>query len=227
MPSERGMRITLAGIEDLVGTLDDNPGFDSARERFRRFLHERVTEVGDVLALIEQGQHSLGRQNHRAMQDLVTLLGHFLGFTIAFGVYEPVAGSFRYDGHWKSRDRMHVVIEIRTDQTVERNFETLSRSLTALGASRQATSERPLGLCVCLPSYSMVSARTLSTRQPDDIRVVSIRALLGFAEMVQAGRIGHDEFVQLLSSGSAVDANADPHVPDVAQSTSLRLVERR
>src|SRR5262249_32252041 len=104
--------------------------------------------------------------------------------------------------HWKSRERMHVVIEIRTDQTAERNFESLSRSLTALAASsRLVTSPRPLGLCVCLPSYSMISARTLSARQPDDIRVVSIRTLLGFAEMVKAGRIVHEKFVQLLTSG--------------------------
>jgi hypothetical protein len=216
MPSETGMRISIGAIQELVGTLDDSPGFDSSRESFRRFLHERVTDVGTVAALIEQSQYALGRQNHRALQDLVTLLGRFLGFTIAFGVYEPVAGSFRYDGHWKSRERTHIVIEVRTDQTVDQNFESLSRSLTALGASsRLVSSAPPLGLSVCLPSYSVISARALSARQPNDIRVVSIRSLLGFAQMVSAGRILHEEFLGLLTSGR------------VSQDMSLSLVARR
>jgi hypothetical protein len=36
------MSISLSQILALVGKLDDSPGEDTARERFRRFLKENV-----------------------------------------------------------------------------------------------------------------------------------------------------------------------------------------
>src|SRR5262245_42804180 len=116
------MDITLQELLPLVGTLDNRPGFDAPRERFRRFLLQHLTDIRVVAALLDQAQHALGEQNHNALQDLVTLLGRFLGFETAFGSYQPLAGSVKYDGHWNSRDRMHVVIEVRSDQTHERDL---------------------------------------------------------------------------------------------------------
>ena len=42
------MSITLNQILALVGKLDDSPGDDTPRERFRRFLKENVNEGGQV-----------------------------------------------------------------------------------------------------------------------------------------------------------------------------------
>ena len=38
--------IGLGQILSLVGKLDDSPGDDTPRERFRHFLRENITEVG-------------------------------------------------------------------------------------------------------------------------------------------------------------------------------------
>lgn len=44
------MGITLKQILDLVGKLDDTPGDETPRERFRHFLKTNVKEVGQLQA---------------------------------------------------------------------------------------------------------------------------------------------------------------------------------
>src|SRR5438445_5379314 len=68
----------------LAGRLDDSPGFDTPRERFRRFLLERVTDVQFACALADEWQRSPGDQARRALQDAVVLLGRFLGLEPIF-----------------------------------------------------------------------------------------------------------------------------------------------
>ena len=65
---------------DTCGKLDDSSGSDTPRERFRRFLQENVTRVGEVRDYIEECLRTSGDQYSRALQDLVNHLGHFLGF---------------------------------------------------------------------------------------------------------------------------------------------------
>src|SRR5207237_7017535 len=97
------MSITLDELVLLVGRLDDSPGFDTPRERFRRFLLERVTDVHFAGALADECQRSPGDQPRRALQDAVVLLGRFLGFEPTFGTYRPLAGALRCDGQWRAR----------------------------------------------------------------------------------------------------------------------------
>ena len=42
------MNVTLRQVLALVGRLDDSPEEDCARERFRRYLRENVTDVGTI-----------------------------------------------------------------------------------------------------------------------------------------------------------------------------------
>ena len=97
------MNITLTDLLPLVGRLDAAPGFDTPRERFRRFLLEHVTDVATARALVEECQRSVGEQRHRALQDLVVLIGRFLGFEITFGSYERSPTAANIDGQWRSR----------------------------------------------------------------------------------------------------------------------------
>ena len=111
------MSVALDELLLLVGRLDDAPGFDTPRERFRRFLVERVRDVSTARALIEDCQRSVGEQRHRALQDLVVLLGRFLRFEATFGPYERSADNARIAGHWRSPGLLTVAIEIRTEQS--------------------------------------------------------------------------------------------------------------
>ncbi|MFW6116495.1 MAG: EVE domain-containing protein, partial [bacterium] len=68
----------LNEVLDLVGTLDDSPGEDTARERFRSYLKRKVTSVGVLRDYVEECLRHKGDNYNRALQDLVNYIGHFL-----------------------------------------------------------------------------------------------------------------------------------------------------
>jgi hypothetical protein len=204
------MSITLNEILALVGRLDDSPGFDTPRERFRRFLLERVTDAGVARSLIDQSQRALGEQHQRALQDAIVVLGRFLGFETVFGTDQRVAGGARYGGQWRSRRRLAIVLEVCTDQTPRSDVEELSRSLSAVSAPSQPD-VRHVGLCIVTPMYggrARLEEALLEKPQPD-LRVVSIRSLLWLADMVSAERLQHHEILRLFTSGVGLDFIVD------------------
>jgi len=204
------MSATLSQILMLVGRLDDSPGFDSPRERFRRFLDESVADVQTMKALIEEAQRAIGEQPYRALQDAVVVLGRLLGFETTFGTYQRSNGAVECQGHWRSRRRLHLVLEIRTDETFRSDEDGLSRALAALQSSLDAGVPR-LGLSVLTPRAAARGSLEDAGLAPAtaDRRTVSTRSLLWLAEMVSAGRISHDEILKLLISGSALDVAVD------------------
>ena len=138
------MNVSLSELLSLVGRLDSAPGFDAPRERYRRFLLEHVTDVPTSRSLIEECQRSVGEQRHRALQDLVVLVGRFLGFETIFGSYERIGG--HVDGQWRSRGLLDVVLEIRTEQPLNRvgvrPDETVELSIEDLQSGRDAQLDR-------------------------------------------------------------------------------------
>jgi hypothetical protein len=62
--------MTLKQILDLVGKLDDTPGDDTPRERFRRFLKENINEIGELRDYVDECVRAKGDQYNRALQDL-------------------------------------------------------------------------------------------------------------------------------------------------------------
>ena len=119
------MSITLSQILALVGKLDDTPGEDTARERFRRFLKENVLEVGQIRDHIEDCLRTTGDQYNRALQDLVNYLGHFLEFGVTFGRYSGVSTEVGFDGLWQSPRNVHVVVEVKTTEVYAIKTATL------------------------------------------------------------------------------------------------------
>jgi len=198
------MNLTLAELLPLVGRLDSAPGFDSPRERYRRFLLEHVTDVTTARTLVEECQRSVGEQRHRALQDLVVLLGRFLGFETIFGSYERAAG---VDGQWRSRGLLDVVLEIRTEQTSMLTADSLVRAVAVPGPTRTDPCPR-IGLAVVARHFTARSrleqAMAADTHSPE-LRIVSVRSLLALATQVAADRLSHLEVVRLLQSGFALD----------------------
>jgi hypothetical protein len=206
MSDNASFAITPEQVLSLAGRLDDAPGFDTPRERFRRFLTERVTSVPDARTLILDWQHSAREQHHRALQDAVTILGRFLGFETEFGASPEASATTSGEGHWRSRHRLHVLLEIRTHRSAVTGFESLSR-LVAESAEMDSDPAR-LGLCVVTPHYSGRPAleNALSSGWNHvDVRLVSTESLLALAELVALERLGHDEVVRLLWSTSNLD----------------------
>jgi hypothetical protein len=194
--------VTIDQLLLLAGRLDDAPGFDSPRERFRRFLvdHARTPQI--ARPLIEACQHTPGEQHHRALQDLVVLLGRFLGFDAMFGTYLPVAGAVRLDGQWQSRSRLHVVVELPSDHGAGPiEIDTLLRSVTAVTAASGGSVVRAAGLCVLAASFvgrHRVEEAVAAAEPAFPVGVIALQSLLSLADMVAAGGVTHDDVVRLL-----------------------------
>jgi hypothetical protein len=207
------MSISFNQLLQLVGRLDDQPGFDSPRERFRRFLTEEVVDLHLAAALVDEGQHALGEQAHRALQDVLVVLGRFLGFETAFGTYQRADGTARHHGLWRSRRRLTVVLDLFTDQTPRTDFEDLSKELAVLGReSRFDADAETLGLCIVTPLFpwrQRLEAMLAAQVDAADRRVVTASSLLALAALVTEGEVRHDEIVHLLTSSSEVDLIAE------------------
>jgi hypothetical protein len=65
---------TLTEILELVGPLDDTPGDNTPRARFRTHLEKSVLTVGALRDYIETALREKGPQYARALQDLVSWL---------------------------------------------------------------------------------------------------------------------------------------------------------
>jgi len=121
----------LSHIFTLLGKLDDSPGEDTARDRFRRYIKESVQEVGTIRDYVEECLRTSGDQYDRALQDFVTYLGHFLGFEVVFGRYRGVQGQLGFDGHWKSPTQVYFFLSNKSQY-----------SFTGLGREMHRFSQR-------------------------------------------------------------------------------------
>ena len=162
--------------------------------------------------MIDAWLQSTSEQSRRALQDTVVGLGPALGFETAFGTYHTAPGAARCDGHWRSRHRVRIILDIRGDRMPRPKLDGLAQSVAAMAALPHAApdpdpDERCIGVCVVLPAEASrhAAAKASTEKSTRDLRVVSIRSLLALADMVSSGRLAHDEVAQLFMSGTSLD----------------------
>jgi hypothetical protein len=207
LPASRVTSVTIDEVLTLAGRLDDEPGFDAPRERFRRFLQSHLRHPKTVRAWIEQCQHSPGDQHQRALQDLVVMLGRFLGFETTFGPYAVLSGALKLEGQWRSRSRLQVIVEMGTGHGGGPGLETLIRSVTALAATSSG-SARPAGLLILASSYvsqHKIDETIAAASSTHPIGVVTLKALLSLAEMAADGDVLHEDVLRLIESRIPAD----------------------
>jgi hypothetical protein len=188
----------LEAILTLAGRLEDQPGFDAPRQRFRRYLREHVTQVAALGGLIEACQNAPGDQHHRALQDLVVSLGRFLGFDVTYGAYEPTPEAAIDHGGWRSRSRLQVVIHVATDAP-HSGVEALERSHSLLSATPGGAA-RTCGLCVITPASGGPATLQGVRQEPHldfPILLAGTGTLVSLADVVANGRLTHDDVVRV------------------------------
>ena len=198
------MPVTLDQILALAGRLDDLRGFDTPRERFRRFLREYVTDVTVARALADECRHAPDDQHQRALDDIVTLLGRFIGFDIAFGVPVHVAGRLVYQGTWLSPGRLRVVLDVGSAFASEPLSGTeFAEAVAALDDSGSG-GVPAVGLFVPGPLAAVrwPDRATLSSAR---VRQIALDDLLTLAERASGGRLEHADAVRVFESGIPVD----------------------
>lgn len=206
--------ISLQQILALVGSLDDTPGNETPRERFRRYLQENVREVGQLRDYVEECLRTSGEQYNRALQDLVNRTGQFLGFTVQFGRYQGVVGKLGFDGYWASPSGFHIVAEVKTSEVYAAKAATLVGYVDGLISERQTPSwDVALGLYVVGrpdPELRTLEHAIVAERRTHQLRVVSTESLLSLAELMQDYDVTHEDILAILRPSSPmVDAVVD------------------
>ena len=200
----------LNEILDLVGTLDDSPGEDTPRERFRSYLRRKVTSVGVLRDYVEECLRHKGDNYNRALQDLVNYTGHFLEFEVHFGRYSGVHGKIGFDGHWVSPEGFHMVVEVKTSEAFAIKTPTLVGYVDALISQGEIPNwNQALGLYVLGrpdPEIRQLEHAIVAEGNTDRLRIISVDSLLSLAELLSEYDIDHTDILSVIRpSGPSVD----------------------
>lgn len=225
------MDITLKQILSLVGKLDDSGGDESARERFRRYLKENVTQTGQLRDYIEDCLRNSGSQYSRVLQDLVNHLGHFLEFDIAFGRYQGVSGKIGFDGHWVSPTGFHIVVEVKTTEAYSTKTAALTGYVDGLISEKQIPSwDLALGLYVIGrpdPDVQQIENAILAEKRTRQLRIISVDSLLSLAEMMDEYDVGHEDILAVIQpSTPTIDPIVELMAGLVAQPNAEELSQK-
>ena len=207
------MNIKLTEILDLIGKLDDSPGDDNPRERFRRYLKKNQPSPGQVRDYVEECIRNTGEQYNRALQDLVNYAGQFLGFDVEFGRYQGVKGQIGFDGHWISPTGLHIVVEVKTTEVYTIKTATLMDYINQLISEKKIQSlDKALGLYVIGrpdPEIHQLENSIIAEKRVEHLRIISIDSLISLAEMMGEFNVNHDDILFILKPSGA---NINPFV---------------
>jgi hypothetical protein len=199
------MNTTLAQILSLVGVIDDSPGKDNSRERFRRFLKDNAKDVSQLRDYIQEcltPHPNSGPQYNRALQDLVNHVGIFLGFEVEFGLYQGVQGQNGFDGHWNSPRNFHSVTETKTTDTYAIKTANLLGYIDRLISEKRIPNrDNALGLYVIgRPDAGLKQLENsiIAENLNHQLRVISIDSLLSLAEVMSKYTVTHQDILDIL-----------------------------
>ena len=219
------MPLSLTQILNLVGKIDDSPGEDTPRERFRKFLSENVNEVGQVKDYIDECLRNSGMQYNRALQDLVNHLGKILGFEVKFGRYQGTKGEIGYDGHWTSKTGFHIVIEVKTTDVYAIKTSTLVGYINGLISEGKIPNwDKAMGLYVIGrrdAELKQLENNIIAEKRINQLRIITVNSLLNMADLMVNYDIDHEDILELLTPPKPViDPIVDMMSSLVAQAVS-------
>jgi len=205
------MNTTLRLVLSLVGSLKDDESSDSPQTRFRSILKSELNDLGQVRDFIEECLRESGDQYDKALQDLVNLVGKFLGFEVEFGRYRGVQGKIGYDGIWKSSTGISIVAEVKTTDVYSVTTDTLLGYMNKLVSSHIITdASKMIGLYIIGHSSSdsrQLQNTIIAEGHTDELRVISVDSLLALAEMKEDYKIKHEDILSIISpKGCLVDS---------------------
>lgn len=210
--------LPLDELLTLVGELNDSPDADSARQRFRRYVHENIRDLQLLAVYIDGCNGAPDSQRARAFQDLVTRLGGFLGFEVSYGAYRELPGRIGFDGRWRSALGVDVIVEVKTAETFSARRAGLARSIESLIAQGEIVDwSHVLGLYVIggedVPT-GFLERLILDEPQSHRVRTISVSSLHTLAELCANQTLTHAQVLDLMRSGAP---RIDPLVDIVAR----------
>lgn len=204
------MSVPLSQILTLVGSLDDAQGKDTPRERFRIFLAQNLTEVGQIRDYVQECLMNKGDQFSRALQDLVNHIGRFMGFEVTDGRYQGVRGEIGFDGLWKSPTGLSLVVEAKTTEVYTPKTSALVGYVDELISEKKIPDwENAMGLYVVGrpdPEVHSIENAIVAEKRTEKLRIISVESLLSLAELMNEYDIAHADLLAVLRpSGPRID----------------------
>ncbi len=200
------MRLSLHEVLAIVGRLDDAPGYDTPRTRFRRFLIEHMTSVPVARSFLDEAQQLISEQYQRALQDTVLTSGRLLGFETIFGDYERHGGAARNAGQWLSRRRLSVAVQVWSDDASTHDA-AVDRALDApLPEAEEGTPHARLS--VVSPSCGSrprIEEAIKVRREPT--RIVSLRSFMDLLSIASTPHFTHDDVIRLLNPSAPLEGS--------------------
>ncbi len=223
--------LTMTQILMLVGKLDDTPGQETARDRFRQFLREHVTTVAQLRDYVQECISHAGGNYSRALQDLVNHAGTFLGFEVTFGRYQGARGQIGFDGLWRSPTGFHFVIEVKTSETYPIRTPVLIGYIDELISHRLIPDwEHAMGLYVVGrpdPEVRQLENAIVAEGRTQKLRVISVEALLKLVELKTQYNLSHDQVLAVLRpSAPRIDPIVDLMADIAAQGFAAQPLEQ-
>lgn len=194
--------VDLTTLLELVGNLNDSNEKGSASDRFRNYLRANVTQWAEVREYIEEALRHSGDQYNKALQDLINHLGSLLGFEVVFGRYRGTRGQVGFDGLWQSSTDWSIVVETKTTDVYTVRTATLLGYINSLVSDGKVTgTEKVVGLYVYgrfdANTNQLENAIAIENRR-NQMRVVSVPALLDLLELKQQYRLTHESILGLI-----------------------------
>jgi hypothetical protein len=219
--------MNVSTILNLVGKLDDSPGPNAPRERFRNFLKNNVKQLSILRDYIEECLRNTDDQYNRAFQDLVNHLGSFMGFEVEFGRYQGTQEEIGFDGLWKSPTGFYIVIETKKTETYTIKTSQLLGYINELISEKKISDpDQVLGLYVIgMPSKeaTQLEKAIIADKQTNKLRVVSIDSLLSLAELMNQYDINHDDILTIIKpSGPRIDPIVEMITHLVAEKSEIK-----
>ncbi len=195
----------MIGLDDLlqlVGPLDDAPGDNAPRERFRAYLEKTITTPGVLRDYVEVCLRTPGSQYNRALQDLINHAGSMLKFKVEFGRYQGVVGEIGHDGLWKSPTGFTVVVEVKTTDAYAIRTSTLLGYVDGLISEKKIPSrDQALGLYIVGRTdagLTQLHNSIVAEKLDHQLRVATVEAVLSLVELVVDQGLSHEEVLLLL-----------------------------
>lgn len=198
------MRLSLHEILAIVGQLDDAPGFDTPRERFRRFLVDHMTSAGVALTFLGEAQHLISEQYQRALQDVVAAAGQILGFEVSFGSYDRHGAAARHVGTWRARRRLIVDVRLFADEVAaDTRALALSFGPHTFEVEPETPRTRLALVAAACGSRARIDALVVARHLP--ARTMSLGSLTRLIALAASSHVGHDDVLRLFGTGPSLD----------------------
>lgn len=226
----RQTNFTLSMLLNLVGKLDDSPGTDTPRERFRKFLKDNVKDLGTIRDYIEECLRNSDDQYNRAFQDLVNHLGTIMGFDVEFGRYHGVQGEIGFDGLWTSPQGFKIVVEVKKTNVFAIKTATLLNYVNELISEKKIPNwDQALGLYVIgrpEPEISQLEKTIIGEHKADQLRIACVDSILSLAELMNEYDVTHEDVLDVIKpSGPTIDSIVSLIARLVAEKTERPRVE--